>query len=658
MTRRAAWFLACELMFLACVVPLARAQSADRPSSEDGAIVIHHIARPIGQERYQLNRTDDGIALTAKLDFIDRGGRVELSSAVRLASDLSPISFDATGRTYRFVNIDSHVEVRDGTVHIRNLGAESNRKVPKYFFAGRGYAPLVARALLVQYWEQHGHPRQLTLLPDGNDVTVAFRGVDVVPLGERMVRLRRYSVEGVVWGREALWLDEAGGFAALLTRIHILPLEAVREDLREALPVFQGLAIRDRIADLAELARQQAPPIAEGSFALVGARVLDGRGGDPVDDTTVLVRGGRIAAVGPRSLVPVPDGMRVIRANGKTIVPGLWDMHGHLSQIEWGPAYLAAGVTSARDLGGEQAFLAAFRDALAGGHGIGPRLFLAGLVDGDVSEAYGTIVAATAEQGRVVVDAYRQAGFDQIKLYSRLTPPLVEAIARRAHDAGMTVTGHIPNGMTIEEAVGLGMDQFEHMPFRGQVGTPELQEVVEFLARRGTVASPTLAWDELLGRAPDTAIGSFEPGILRAPAPLASSYNSVRNNIDVATAAANRRRALGIIKMLHDAKVPIVAGTDGALPGHSLLRTLELFVEAGLTPAQAIATATTVPAKFMRVDKDVGTIEPGMRADLLVLDADPLQNISNIRKGRWVVANGRLYDCAALWRSVGFVPQE
>ena len=110
--------------------------------------------------------------------------------------------------------------------------------------------------------------------------------------------------------------------------------------------------------------------------------------------------------------------------------------------------------------------------------------------------------------------------------------------------------------------------------------------------------------------------------------------------------------------MLHDAKVPIVAGTDGALPGHSLLRTLELFVEAGLTPAQAIATATTAPAKFMRVDKDVGTIEPGMRADLLVLDADPLQNISNIRKGRWVVANGRLYDCAALWRSVGFVPQE
>jgi imidazolonepropionase-like amidohydrolase len=111
--------------------------------------------------------------------------------------------------------------------------------------------------------------------------------------------------------------------------------------------------------------------------------------------------------------------------------------------------------------------------------------------------------------------------------------------------------------------------------------------------------------------------------------------------------------------MLHDAKVPhFAAGTDGALPGHSLLRTLELFVAAGLTPRRRFATATMVPAKFMRVDEDVGTIELGMRADLLVLDADPLQNVSNIRKGRWVVANGRLHDCAALWRSVGFASQE
>jgi imidazolonepropionase-like amidohydrolase len=132
----------------------------------------------------------------------------------------------------------------------------------------------------------------------------------------------------------------------------------------------------------------------------------------------------------------------------------------------------------------------------------------------------------------------------------------------------------------------------------------------------------------------------------------------VSNNIDFAGARTNRRRGLGILKTLHDAGVTILAGTDGAVPGHSLLRTLELYVEAGMTPAEAIGAATIVPAKVMRMENELGTIEKGKRADLLVLDADPLTSISNIRKGRWVVANGRIYDCAALWRSVGFAPQQ
>lgn len=536
---------------------------------------------------------------------------------------------------------------------IRNLGVTASKKVPSLFFAARGYSPLAARALLVQYWERHGRPRELTLLPDGNNVKVDFRGVDSVQVGGRSVRLRRYSVEGVVWGQEAVWLDEQDRFAALLTRVHILPLEAVRNDLREALPALQARALQDRMKDLGRLA-EQVTPIARGSFALVGARLVDGTGRAAIDDAAIVVRDGRIAAAGPRSTVPIPNGMRVIPATGKTVIPGLWDMHGHLSQIEWGPAYLAAGVTSARDVGGERLFLTQFRDALASGHGVGPNLLLAGLVDGGGLEGYGTTIATTPDEARAIVDAYKTAGFGQMKLYSRLTADVVVAIARRAHDLGMTVTGHIPTLLSVQQAIESGMDQFEHLPIRGEPGSIEVQEVVQFLARRGTVAGPTVAWDELLGRAPDTLVSSFEPGILQSPAPLASSYNSVTNNIDSERARANRRRGLGIVKALHEAGVTIVAGTDGAVPGHSLLRTLELFVEAGMTPAEAIGSATSIPARFMRMEKEVGTIEPGKRADLLVLDADPFTDISNIRKGRWVVTNGRLYDCAALWRSVGF----
>jgi hypothetical protein len=120
------------------------------------------------------------------------------------------------------------------------------------------------------------------------------------------------------------------------------------------------------------------------------------------------------------------------------------------------------------------------------------------------------------------------------------------------------------------------MDQFEHLgPIRGEPDSAEVREVVQLLARRGTVVGPTPAWDELLGRSPTTAVSSFEPGILQTPAPLAASYSSVRNEIDAVQAAVNAKRRLEIVKKLHDAGVMVVAGTDGAVPGHSLLRTFQ-----------------------------------------------------------------------------------
>jgi imidazolonepropionase-like amidohydrolase len=135
------------------------------------------------------------------------------------------------------------------------------------------------------------------------------------------------------------------------------------------------------------------------------------------------------------------------------------------------------------------------------------------------------------------------------------------------------------------------------------------------------------------------------------------SYNSVKNNTTLAEGRGRRQSDVDIVKAMHDRGVRIVAGTDGAIPGHSLLREIELYVQAGMSPAEALNSATLMPAKVMQMDKYVGSIETGKRADLLVLDADPLANISNIRKGRWAVANGRLYDCFTLWQIAGFSPR-
>jgi imidazolonepropionase-like amidohydrolase len=329
-------------------------------------------------------------------------------------------------------------------------------------------------------------------------------------------------------------------------------------------------------------------------------------------------------------------------------------MHAHAANIEWLPAYLASGVTTFRDMGGELPYLVAIRESVGKGLGLGPRVLLAGLVDGDDPGGFGNVIAGTPAQGRAIVERYKAAGFNQMKLYTVLQPDVVAAIIARAHELGMTVTGHIPTSLGLTKAVEAGMDHVAHLPINGDPQSAQTRATIEMLAKRNTVLDPTLPWNELLGHAPETPLESFEPGFAHAPPPLLANYRSIKNATDAATAQRRVRESEVMVKALFDAGVPIVAGTDGGLPGYSLLRSLELYVEAGLTPMQAIESATRVPAESMGLAKDSGTIEVGKRADLIVLNADPLKNISNIRQLRFVVVNGRVLEPAKLWTAAGF----
>jgi imidazolonepropionase-like amidohydrolase len=177
---------------------------------------------------------------------------------------------------------------------------------------------------------------------------------------------------------------------------------------------------------------------------------------------------------------------------------------------------------------------------------------------------------------------------------------------------------------------------------------------IAMIAAKHLRVDPTVSWNELLSHAPETPLVSFQPGFAEAPWPLRASYGSVRNSGDSASAGRALRSQLAIIKAMHDAGVPIVAGTDYGLPGFSLLRELELYVQAGLSPLDAIRAATVVPAEVTDMSRELGTIEAGKRADLLILDADPLADIRNIRASRWVVTGGRMYETRALREAVGF----
>jgi imidazolonepropionase-like amidohydrolase len=640
-------------------------------SIERGTLRLHYVQKPIGYERYELAPDGDlsrrdasgakaaAVKLTADFDFTDRGGRVQLAATLRARADFTPISFQAKGKSYRFVNVDSDVRVEGSDAVVRADGAvESRVTLPAQFFTVDGYAPFSAQMLLVRYWKLHGQPRVLRTVPGQptNDVFIEARGREAIRIGEKVTTLERFAIDGVVWGRETLWLDERGSLAAAITRAGGLSFEAVREDLEPALVQFVQRATRDRIGDLESITRVNAP-LKSGTYAMVGATIVDGTNRPAVPDGVVLVRDGRIADAGSRAAVPVPEGVPTVDVSGKTLVPGLWDMHTHVTQIEWAPVYLASGVTTVRDMGNEFEFITMLRDAIASKRALGPRLLLAGLVDGPGPNAFGVYYAATPDEAKQAVGKYHDAGFQQIKIYSLITPPLVEAICAEAHRLGMTVTGHVPNGMTIDQAATAGMDQIAHLAIRGEAGSDEVNRIIGVLRDRKTVIDPTQSWNELLGHAAGTPIAAFQPGVAKIPPPLNRLLsNAGAAGIDAAAARGRLERGLRIVKALHDAGVPVVAGTDEGIPGHSVHREIELYVEAGLTPLQALQAATIVPARAMKLDAELGTIEKGKRADMVVLNANPLERIQNIRSARWTIIDGRVYDTQALWRSVRFQP--
>jgi imidazolonepropionase-like amidohydrolase len=649
--------------------------SAQQPDSiiEQGSFIIHKFLQPIGRESYTITRTGEGLALADSFSFTDRGSPVVLNATLVSAADLAPIRFAIKGKTSRSSTIDDGVDIEGDSARIRIDSTLTAIARPDAGFTIAGYAPIALQQAMVRYWHRHGSPSALTTLPSGR-VTVSRRGTDTVTAAGRPVILTRYSVAGLIWGRETLWFNGDEQLVAAVTiDAEFDHLEAIRDEYEPELSLFVSRAAADASKALAELAGTPDAG-APGNFALVGGTLIDGNGGPPVANAVVIVKQGRISAAGAG--IKVPRGMTVIETRGKSILPGLWDMHAHYEQVEWGPIYLAAGVTTARDVGNEFEFITGVRDAIAAGRGVGPRLLLAGIVDGNSPYALGVDRADTPEQAVAMVQRYHAAGFQQMKIYSSVKAEIVAAIAAEAHRLGMTVTGHIPRGMDAYQGVEAGMDQINHITYVYQVmrtpppvGSPdsvkptfdlqsaESERAVAFLAAHHTVVDPTIALYEIFLHPENVPVSTFEPGVARVAPELAGPLN--HTGVPAADSAAAQARfadLLSIIGALHRAGVPIVAGTDQAVPGYSLHREMELYVKAGFTPMEAIQAATLVPARAMGVQHDVGTLTAGKRADILVVEGNPLEDITALRNVRLVVAGGRRYEPAPMWESVGFLP--
>jgi imidazolonepropionase-like amidohydrolase len=448
--------------------------------------------------------------------------------------------------------------------------------------------------MLMRYWLAHGSPATLKTFPTG-EVHIEDRGSDAIEIDGKKISFERYSVAGLIWGRETLWLDSQKQLAAVVTvDAEFDHFEAVREGYEAALSALVTRAGKDEMAALAEMGKHITGR-RTGTLAFVGATLVDGTGRAPVTDSAVVVRGDRILAAGPRKKVRIPQDATLIDATGKTILPGLWDMHAHFEQVEWGPIYLAAGATTVRDCGNEFEFITAVRDAIRDGQGLGPRILAAGVVDGEGPAAIGVQRVDNAEDARKWVQRYHDASFQQMKIYSSMKEENVAAVAAEAHRVGMTVTGHVPEGMNLYQAVNAGMDQINHLqyvialvtpqPPAGQkldraqrmqaqaeidLDSPEGKKALAFIHEHHTVIDPTVALMETFYMvSPSHPISSFEPGVNRVAPELQQQFVGADGPPPALQETAHKvfQKYLDMIRALHKEGVPIVTGTDQTVPG-------------------------------------------------------------------------------------------
>jgi len=430
----------------------------------------------------------------------------------------------------------------------------------------------------------------------------------------------------------------------------------------------------------------------ESILAITHVNVIDATGAPVLGDMTVIVQGKRILQIGKSGQTAVPKAARVVDGRDKYLIPGLWDMHVHEIFGEWLPEdekitpllFVANGVTGVRDMGGDLEPLKKWRARIAAGQLIGPRMVIAGpMLDGPVPQFPSSAPVKDAADGRRIVDELQKNGADFIKIQSLIPRDGYFAAADEAKKVGIVFAGHVPDKVRATEASNAGQKSIEHLtgvfegcssvedelmaaprgPGRGRFLStydPERAKALIALFRKNqTWQVPTLYWERGEWLIEQTNSGT-DPLAKYAPAAWRDrTWPMFTRDIlkgwstdPVADREKFFKAELKMVGEMNKAGVPILAGTDTAAgvrvyPGFSLHEELELLVQAGLTPMQALQASTANAAKYLGL-ADTGTIEKGKQADLVLLDSNPLQDIKNTRKIQSVVLAGRYFSRADL----------
>ena len=629
---------------------------------------------PAGQDAVWTTPSGDVVEF---FQFNDRGRGPKTYSTYRFG-DRGIVSYEETrGIDYMKNQVNETFGVKDGTATWKNQaenGHEGNSA--GRFFVGLDAGPAstfqLAQALL-----KNGN--KLPLLPGGEAELTKLKTVAVEANGKK-VNASLYQITGLDFSPTYLWLDDQdNGFAAVQGWSGL-----IRAGFESTFGTLYNTQDAIQSARAAELAKQLIHHPA-GDLVFKNVTVFDSAAAKNVLGRRVTVRGEKIVSVEAENGQPTAAGAQVIDGSGKVLLPGLWDMHQHLFPDN---AFLdvAAGITTIRDLGNSIDELGRLKKHIEAGEQVGPRIVLAGLIDGPGPyEGPVKVLAATPEEARARVDHYAELGYVQIKIYSSVKPELVPVIIAEAHKLGLRVSGHVPAGMTASQFVRDGADEIQHMNFvflnfwpevketrtparftepgkraaSLDLNSPQVNQFIALLKEHHTVIDPTMTiWEATYVDRPGQISEEDAYMFDRLPLQVQRGAKTAGEALPTPDAATDKlyrdsyANFVHMVKKLYDNQITIVAGTDLG-KGYSLHRELEIYNQAGIPAPEVLQMATLTAARIMNRDGELGSIAPGKLADLILVNGDPAANISDIRKIDTVVKGGAVMYPAELYPVMG-----
>jgi hypothetical protein len=622
------------------------------------SVVVHSRDGRIGNESF-IHWNNREYTLNSELR-IDPAGRV--------------IDQRITGISPFGAPIDERFSLENGTARWSTVGNQGS--VPSdgsAIYLPSETAAIETLPLLVRAALQH-RDGTVDLLPAGR---ARVERVEELRLdtGTGTTTLGLYAISGIGFTPHYVWLDEDLELVALDWGgwLGMIP-EGWNPDLLGRLSEAQSLASARHHE---QVARELAGRI-EAPLVIENVAVVDVEHGRLLESYHVLVEDGYIAMVSERP-IRRSDALR-IDGTGQSLMPGLWDMHGHFS-LEDGLLNIAGGITSVRDIGNVHEKIMEATALHDSGKVIGPRTYRAGFIDKTGPFAAGW-PAETLEDALQRVDFFAEHGYLQVKLYSSIEPDWVAPIAARTHAHGMRVSGHIPAFMSAEQAVAAGYDEIQHINMvflnflagdqadtRQQIrftlygdeaakldlDSQEVENFIRLLRDRDVVVDPTAAiFETMLVHEPGQPDPTFATVAEHLPAAVRRRLYSPEMVLGDNWPASARQQSR-MLRKLYEAGVQLVPGSDH-YPAFTLHRELEVYVEAGIPAASVLRMATLDSARVMGVAGETGSIAVGKEADLVLVAGNPLEDISAVRRATLVLKGDTAYRPDALYRAAGVKP--